>query len=137
VVTFRFTVFKEDGSEEKVEWSFEETKNRRGFLHTRDEEREAGGRFRRRAYLEQKVLRIQVPAGVLQITAHNEKFEKFLRAETVEIKSIVNTKEKWTRYTPDLPNGEIEFEYVNDLDPFETYTFKLIETEPRDFRGWM
>ncbi len=136
MVTFRFTVRDDDGKERQVEWSFEETKNRPGILYTRDAEREAGGRFRREAYFEQEVITIQVPAGVLQMPKHYEKFRQFCRCGSVELLIQRLPKEKWVKYTPDLPNGELEFEFVDDLDPLITVTIKLIEQEPRGVTRW-
>lgn len=130
-VKIRFKHYRKDGTEEQVDWSFVPIKPRRGFRIHREEGDDASGKPHRAAYARRRRLSFTVPVGVLLVKAHREKFEKILVAVNGEVEieeAATNGRKVWKKWTVDFET-DIDYEYFEDLDPFEFIELEFIESE--------
>jgi hypothetical protein len=139
VVTLSFQNKDSDGRLVTTTWSFEPLRDTASYpdlYYIRDDGKDASGHLLRQPYFEQKVIGIQIPAAVLRLPEHFEKFQNLLRAIDARVVLKVGTERTGTAYTVDL-GALVTFDRVNDVDRWRTYTITLYEEQPRDLTTWI
>jgi hypothetical protein len=139
VVTLTFKNFDGSGRIKTTSWKFEPLRNtseQPDIFHLRDDGKDAGGRLLRQAYFEQRVVTIRIPAAVLRIAEHAEKFTNLLRAIDARVELKNGNEKTATAYIVDLP-ALTQFERTFGVDRWRTIEITLFEEEPRDLTTWL
>lgn len=128
MVQLRLYTYDGNGREIKTPFTFDPLKVRQPRDYDREATRSATRRLNRRAFARQDVREITIPAGFLMTDANKRNLMRLYDAHKIEWLRSVGGKLLWVEYDLDV-EGVITPELVEDFDPLERHTIKLVQSK--------